>query len=154
MSSRKTCNEIENASESDYTILSWRQKSPDEAQTSTARELPAVLHLHNPAAALPSPPSYCNPAYYTFKRAMLLPASRSGSVRGSRSIKSSKSRKSGKSRKDDSEEEDGVPKFKKEFFQFHNENGVRTVIGSIGPVNNGEYLMVGIFAGPRLGGRN
>ena len=32
------------------------------------------------------------------------------------------------------DEDDGVPKFKKEFDRFHNENGVRTVMGSVGPV--------------------
>lgn len=37
-----------------------------------------------------------------------------------------------------SEEDDGVPKFKKEFLKFHNENGVKTIIGSIGPVKDGE----------------
>ena len=38
-----------------------------------------------------------------------------------------------------SEEDDGVPKFKKDFLKFHNENGVRSLIGSIGPVKNGKY---------------
>jgi hypothetical protein len=38
---------------------------------------------------------------------------------------------------DDSSEDDGVPKFKKQFNRFHEENGVRTVIGSIGSVHNG-----------------
>ena len=38
-----------------------------------------------------------------------------------------------------SEEDDGVPKFKKDFLKFHNENGVRTLTGSIGPVKNGKY---------------
>ena len=35
-------------------------------------------------------------------------------------------------------EHDGVPQFKKDFISFHNENGVRTVIGKIGPVKNGD----------------
>lgn len=48
------------------------------------------------------------------------------------SLRSGKSgKKAGKT------EEDGVPNFKKEFERFHGENGVRTVMGSIGPVNNG-----------------
>jgi hypothetical protein len=38
---------------------------------------------------------------------------------------------------DDSSEDDGVPKFKKQFNRFHEENGVRTVIGSIGSAQNG-----------------
>ena len=36
------------------------------------------------------------------------------------------------------DEDDGVPKFKKDFYNFHNENGVRTVIGSVGPIRDGE----------------
>jgi hypothetical protein len=39
----------------------------------------------------------------------------------------------------DEEERDGVPKLMKQFKKFHSENGVRTVIGSIGPVKNGEH---------------
>jgi hypothetical protein len=35
------------------------------------------------------------------------------------------------------DEDDGIPKHKKEFDKFHSENGVRTVMGSIGPVQNG-----------------
>jgi hypothetical protein len=44
--------------------------------------------------------------------------------------------KSGKSRKAKNGQL-AVPKHKYEFDKFHSENGVRTVIGSIGPVNNG-----------------
>ena len=42
--------------------------------------------------------------------------------------------------------EDGVPAFKRDFEKFHGENGVRTVIGSIGPANNG--MSVAIFMIP------
>ena len=125
-----------NAVESDYTILAWRQKSPDEHSTSS-RELPAVLHLHNPAMPLPSPPSYRNPSFYTFKRAMLLPPSRSGSIRDTRSVKSGKSKKSAMSGKSAVNGDNGLPKFKKDFMKFHNENGVRTISGSIGPIRDG-----------------
>ena len=47
--------------------------------------------------------------------------------------------RSGKSSKKaaKAEKDDGVPNFKKEFERFHGENGVRTIMGSIGPVNNG-----------------
>jgi len=34
-----------------------------------------------------------------------------------------------------------VPQFKKAFEKFHSENGVRTVLGSIGPVNNVRMLL-------------
>ena len=56
-------------------------------------------------------------------------------------IKSKRSHGSAKSSNPDgttgSQPDDGVPAFKREFEKFHGENGVRTVIGSIGPVNNG-----------------
>jgi len=32
---------------------------------------------------------------------------------------------------------DGIPKLVKQFEKFHSQNGVRTVMGSIGPVENG-----------------
>ncbi len=48
-------------------------------------------------------------------------------------MKSSRSRKTAKI-----EPEDHTPQFKKEFEKFHNENGVRTILGDIGPVQNGE----------------
>ena len=68
---------------------------------------------------------------------MSLSPSRAGSIRGGRSIKSNKSKKSGKG----VDEDDGIPKFKKDFFNFHNENGVRTVTGSVGPIRDGEQYM-------------
>jgi len=37
--------------------------------------------------------------------------------------------------------DDGIPVHKKDFEKFHSENGVRTVIGSIGPVNNVRMLL-------------
>ena len=40
------------------------------------------------------------------------------------------------------EGDDAVPTFKKEFEKFHGENGVRTVMGSIGPVQNGVLVNV------------
>ena len=50
------------------------------------------------------------------------------------SVKSSKSKKTAKTK---GEERDPVPKHKKEFDKFHSENGVRTIQGNIGPVQNG-----------------
>ena len=121
--------------ESDYTILAWRQKSREDAtESQTPTELPAILHLHNPAAPLPQPPAYCNPSFYAFKKPKALSPSRAGSIRGAQSLKSNKSKRSVKSGLED----DGIPKFKKDFYNFHNENGVRTVIGSVGPIRNGE----------------
>lgn len=35
---------------------------------------------------------------------------------------------------------DGTPKHKKEFEDFHTSNGVRTIIGTIGPVQNGTRI--------------
>lgn len=54
----------------------------------------------------------------------------------------SSSAASGKSRKRSKvpKPENTLPKFKKEFEKFHNENGVRTISGSIGPVNNGQSM--------------
>ncbi len=39
---------------------------------------------------------------------------------------------------DTSVDTNGMPKHKKDFIDFHNANGVRTVMGSIGPVKDGE----------------
>ena len=124
-----------NAEESDYTILAWRQKSLPAGSPPIA-----TLYLHNPAGPLPSPPAYCNPSYYAFKRqATLSPPRRSSR---SRSIRSGRSRKSIRSSQSELEEEGGLPKYKKDFIQFHGENGVRTVIGSIGPVSGGKLQLV------------
>jgi hypothetical protein len=38
--------------------------------------------------------------------------------------------------------EDDMPTHKKEFERFHAENGVRTVIGQIGPVKGGMYAFI------------
>jgi len=43
----------------------------------------------------------------------------------------------GNYKKDDSGG-DGIPKLVKQFEKFHSQNGVRTVMGSIGPVENGK----------------
>ena len=67
------------------------------------------------------------------------PKARSVSPNGARSTHSRKSRKSVHSVGSGMLENDGVPKFKKDFFKFHNQNGVRTVIGTIGPVKGGKY---------------
>lgn len=49
----------------------------------------------------------------------------------------SSQRSSRKKENNEKEEGDGVPKLVKQFEKFHSENGVRTVIGSVGSVHNG-----------------
>lgn len=106
----------------------WRQKSIVPGQDTFP-----VLHVHNPEQPLPTPPTYRNPSFYMFKPkpVVVTPPHSSGGDR--RSVKSSRSRKTAKI-----EPEDHTPQFKKEFEKFHNENGVRTILGDIGPVQNGE----------------
>lgn len=80
------------------------------------------------------PPAYCNPSFYIFREA----AQRKKQGEGAVSVKSGKTGKSRKSRKHAEEDEDEtIPKLKRDFEKFHSQNGVRTVIGSIGPVENG-----------------
>ncbi|KAF8637349.1 hypothetical protein AX17_002848 [Amanita inopinata Kibby_2008] len=112
--------------------------------TSAATTRTPTLHLHDPTSPLPAPPAYQNPTFYIFRRQQeLLQTRRSVSPAPAKSLtKSKRSRGSGKSSKNEwyaggSEQDDGVPAFKRDFEKFHGENGVRTVLGSIGPVNNG-----------------
>ncbi|KDR73629.1 hypothetical protein GALMADRAFT_71947 [Galerina marginata CBS 339.88] len=145
--------------DSDYTIFVWRwQRQHDEQPepeaspvASTSRTLlpnpprngiPATptLHLHNPKKLLPTPPAYMNPAYYVFQPSRAQSPSMRRSPAPSYASTSRRSKK-GKNALDDDEENDGVPKFKKQFDRFHSENGVRTVMGSIGPVHNVRMLL-------------
>lgn len=58
--------------------------------------------------------------------------------------------KSGKSKKTvKTEQHDKVPQHKKDFDQFHQENGVRTIQGDIGPVRSGEFAIFCIVADVR-----
>ncbi|KAJ7156960.1 hypothetical protein C8R43DRAFT_1234681 [Mycena crocata] len=130
--------------DADYTIFVWRQQQPpsDAASTSTAIDHleTATLHLHDPLAPLPAPPAYLNAAYYVFQpsRAQHPSSAHSPSPRP----RSSKSRKTtGSKRGTLAPIDDGIPAFKKEFEKFHGENGVRTVLGSIGPVHNVRMLL-------------
>lgn len=129
--------------DSDYTILSWRNKSMSpNPSSSTSTESCTTLYLHNPNQPLPVPPHYCNPAFYAYRRPSTL-LSISQPMDGARSIRSGRSKKSTRSgRSALTSEDDGIPKFKKEFLDFHNGNGVRTVMGSIGPIKDGELLYV------------
>ena len=118
------------STESDYTIFVWRQKSVVQG-----RDTWPVLHVRDPEEPLPSRPSYQNPSFYMFMPKPLPPTpSRAGSGGDGHSTKSTRSKKTAKT-----EPQDTVPKFKKEFEKFHNENGVRTIMGDIGPVQNGKH---------------
>ncbi|KAG6860577.1 hypothetical protein C0995_009626 [Termitomyces sp. Mi166 len=138
--------------DSDYTIFVWRQHQPETATTSTPtpsattdsnRSHPTpthtpTLHLHNPAEPLPGPDDYHNTSYYLYR-----PNARRSSP--APSTHSKKSRRTKSSRRTSSlngrHDEDGIPKHKKDFEKFHSENGVRTVMGSIGPVQNVRMLL-------------
>jgi len=117
--------------DSDYTIFIWRQKS-------ATPEIPD-LHVRNPEDNLPVPPEYRNTSYYLFKPAKPKSAAtaRPRSQVDGVSVKSGKSKRTTKTTKS----KDEVPKFKHDFEKFHSENGVRTVMGSIGPVNNVRMLL-------------
>lgn len=133
--------------DSDYTIFVWRQQqqpsSPEidpsafsstsssaSAVTTTATRNP-TLHLHNPRQALPMPPEYQSPAYYAFHLSLQVHSSaRSNTSKNSNGKKKKKVTKV-------MEHVDLEPGFKQAFDKFHSENGVRTVMGSIGPVQNG-----------------
>lgn len=156
-----SCGLIPVISDSDYTIFSWRQQSyvngllsPNMNDASPA--IPAIevgeghrsqlsvastvipsptLYLHSPNKPLPVPPAYRNPSYYAFRPTSIV--ERTPSV--SSSVEKSSRRSSHKKEKE-AQVQDGVPKLMKQFQKFHNENGVRTVMGSIGPVKNGKYI--------------
>jgi len=132
--------------DADYTIFVWRQQQPasDTASTSTALEHveTPTLHMHDPLAPLPAPPAYLNAAYYLFQpsRAQHPPNSKSSSPRP-RSSKSRKTKASKRGAGAPDPDDDGIPAFRKEFEKFHGENGVRTVLGTIGPVSNVRMLL-------------
>ena len=132
--------------ESDYTIFVWRQQqqpspllSSSVSDSTHSTHSTPTLHLHNPAQSLPVPPAYLNASFYLFhpSRAHHLSAHSKSPSPSNRSRRSQKTKgtKHGDAAKP---EEDGVPSFKKQFEKFHGENGVRTVMGSIGPVHNGK----------------
>ncbi|KAL0577947.1 hypothetical protein V5O48_004054 [Marasmius crinis-equi] len=143
--------------DSDYTIFVWRQKQqnpPDNdplgttephSPTPTSNHTPTI-HLHDPTQPLPQAGGgdYQNPSYYAFNQP---PAP--GRSTPSHSQRSRKSKTKPKSKKgsiypnDDmgAALEASIPKHKREFEKFHSENGVRTVIGSIGPVQNVRMLL-------------
>ncbi|KAF9053055.1 hypothetical protein BJ165DRAFT_1339604 [Panaeolus papilionaceus] len=149
--------------ESDYTIFVWRsqqQEHDDSSQTTQGDSLastsqlllpppdvarhtmptPPTLHLWNPHKPLPTPPAYLNPSYYMFRPSRAQPTPSRQSPVPSK-LSAGRRSKMGKSSFGDDSDDDGVPKFKKQFERFHSENGVRTVMGSIGPVQNVRMLL-------------
>lgn len=112
--------------DSDYTIFTWRQNSPSSSAQATSA-MSATLHVHDPAGQLPEPPAYRNPSFYLFHPSRAVsPRCRSrGSLKGKSPTQDAVI---GESR---------AAKHRKEFQKFHSENGVRTVMGTIGPVENG-----------------
>jgi len=102
--------------------------------------------MHDPEMRLPSPMEYCNPSYYVFQvraKQAEVESQRSGpTTKGKDSPVPSSKTKKGKivGLEDGSSEDDSTPKFKKQFNRFHEENGVRTVIGSIGSVEHGKVI--------------
>ncbi|KAG5634414.1 hypothetical protein H0H81_002071 [Sphagnurus paluster] len=139
---------------SDYTIFVWRQHQPPptgvtptptpsatgSTSTATGPHTP-TLHLHNPAVRLPAPPAYQNPSYYLFRAAQHQP-SPVPSTRSKKSQHTKASRRTAHNNGDaEQPKEDTRPQHKKEFEKFHSENGVRTVMGSIGPVHNVRMLL-------------
>ena len=94
---------------------------------------------------MPTPPAYLNASYYVFRPSQAqVPSTKPSPTPSNASTRRSKK---GKNTNNDSED-DGIPKLKKEFERFHSENGVRTVMGSIGPVQNGSLRFQTYFHEP------
>lgn len=150
--------------ESDYMIFTWRQqqyqfdsstsntnggghvpsiavgepgpsKLPLTASSSAPTGPTPTLYLHDPAQPLPALPAYRNPSYYAFHPTPVAKGSPAPSTTGK------SSRRSNRKIEGEDEGKDGVPKLMKQFEKFHSENGVRTVMGSIGPVKNVRMLL-------------
>ncbi|KAI6046166.1 hypothetical protein EDC04DRAFT_2632340 [Pisolithus marmoratus] len=115
----------------DYTIFVRRQNSilaSDEGDVVTQ----TTLHVHDPSGQLPEPPEYQNRSFYVFQ------FSRTASPfpRPEHSAKGNSEQHANHKMMNT-----GVAKHRKDFEKFHNENGVRTVVGSIGPVTNVRMLL-------------
>ncbi|EGO21050.1 hypothetical protein SERLADRAFT_363212 [Serpula lacrymans var. lacrymans S7.9] len=119
----------------DYTIFVWRQKSPSSSDKDLS--MTSTLHVHDPTQPLPSPSSYRNPSYYVFQPSKAL----SPEPHSAHSTKSRKTKASKRNGSEVAEEPQGEPRYRKDFERFHSENGVRTVMGSIGPVDNVRMLL-------------
>lgn len=136
---RITADDLPIASSSKFTLSQYLTQSSQNKANNTP-----TLHMHDPRRRLPSPPEYCNPSHYVFQAQVKqaeVQSQRSGGGSVKRKDSPDPSAKSKKGKviglEDDSSEDDTLPKFKKQFNRFHEENGVRIVVGSIGPVQNG-----------------
>ncbi|EJU05398.1 hypothetical protein DACRYDRAFT_103883 [Dacryopinax primogenitus] len=150
--------------DADYFIWAWRCAGPEPeageqapgaapvaGQTNGAgatiqRPQTPTLHVRDPLSPLPQAGEYQNPSFYAFQRPASFVDSRPstpgyGRARSIRSVKSTRSAKGGKGKSVNGDMEEGTPAWKKRFEDFHAENGVRTVVGGIGPVNNVRMLL-------------
>src|SRR5260221_13276275 len=105
------------STDGDYTIFQWRQNGNTD---------PPTIYLRDHSEPLPSPSSYRNPSFYVFHPDYSVPAQPSPQH----------STPSPRGKKKSNSPNDGVVKHKKEFEDFRSSNGVRTIIGTIGPVQN------------------
>jgi hypothetical protein len=127
------------AIDSDYTIWIWRNKS-SEPSTSAAGLTTPTLYLHAPNIPLPSTNEYRNPLYYAFRNALTRGDATSVRSGKAKSRRSPTSRRNTPSRSAANLNGD-TPAHVREFQRFHSENGVRTVMGTIGPVPNVRMLL-------------
>ncbi|KAF9061919.1 hypothetical protein BDP27DRAFT_1234384 [Rhodocollybia butyracea] len=146
--------------ESDYTIFVWRQRpstSPvehDPAELSSGVSSTSVttaavprsptLYLHDPNQPLPVPPEYQNASYYIFHPSRQVNHSSAHPHKPTKSNNAStirKGKKKGDKNVKGDERLEEETSFKQKFNKFHSENGVRTVMGSIGPVQNVRMLL-------------
>lgn len=125
--------DIEWFADNDYTILGWRQKSASNSISSSSVTEQTTLHLHDPSGQIPESSEYRNPSFYLFRPSRV--PSPSLHVDNYNNGKPRKTK--GKQGSNSGAEDTGVAKHRRDFEKFHDENGVRTVIGSIGPVNDG-----------------
>jgi hypothetical protein len=147
--------------DSDYTIFAWRQRQLQEIAEAETRVNDSsglvrendtlsgpTLHLHDPSKPLPTPgpEQYLNPSYYMFlPSGAYHPAISTDGPLSASAPRRAKSITSTKSRRGSLFEDDAynrIPKHKREFDKFHNENGVRTVVGTIGSVKNGVCVLI------------
>ncbi|PPR01092.1 hypothetical protein CVT26_015998 [Gymnopilus dilepis] len=102
-----------------------------------ARPSTPTLHLRDPRKPLPPPPAYMNPAYYMFRPTR----AHTPTVRRSPVSSNASTTRRSKKGKNKQEETDPVPVLIEQFEKFHAENGVRTVTGAIGQVQNVRMLL-------------
>ncbi|KAF9053950.1 hypothetical protein BDZ89DRAFT_1098367 [Hymenopellis radicata] len=127
--------------DSDYTIFVWRLQqqftSDHEPSTSSVAPVNGISPPQHYTCIIPrttpNPPAYMNAAYYLFhpsRVTLQVPKSPSPRPHSMKSHKTKASRRTNHSAA--LSDDDGIPKFRKDFEKFHSENGVRTVTGNIG----------------------